>query len=276
MSKKAFRAPRPKFVAEDRPAATPTQVKASVEGLNFWYGAKQALKNLTLPIAERRVTALIGPSGCGKSTFLRCFNRMHDLQPETRYEGRITLQPDNLNLIGRDIKPIEARMRIGMVFQRPNPFPMSIFDNVAYGLRLRGARNATLIADEVERALRGAALWDEAKDRLHESALVLSGGQMQRLCIARSLVTNPEMLLFDEPTSALDPTATAKIEKLISSLRDEVTVLIVTHNMQQAARVSDYTAFMYLGELIEYGEVGKIFTNPSQKATEDYITGRYG
>ena len=276
VSKKAFRAPRPKFVAEDRPASTPTQVKASVEGLNFWYGEKQALKSLTLPIAERRVTALIGPSGCGKSTFLRCFNRMHDLQPETRYEGRITLQPDNLNLIGRDIKPIEARMRIGMVFQRPNPFPMSIFDNVAYGLRLRGARNSTLIADEVERALRGAALWDEAKDRLHESALVLSGGQMQRLCIARSLVTNPEMLLFDEPTSALDPTATDKIEKLISSLRDEVTVVIVTHNMQQAARVSDYTAFMYLGELIEYGEVGKIFTNPSEKATEDYITGRYG
>jgi phosphate transport system ATP-binding protein len=247
-----------------------------VEGLNFWYGAKQALKNLNLPIAERRVTALIGPSGCGKSTFLRCFNRMHDLQPETRYEGRITLQPDNLNLIGRDIKPIEARMRIGMVFQRPNPFPMSIFDNVAYALRLHGARNATLIEDEVERALRGAALWDEAKDRLHESALVLSGGQMQRLCIARALVTNPEMLLFDEPTSALDPMATAKIEKLISSLRDDVTVVIVTHNMQQAARVSDYTAFMYLGELIEYGEVGKIFTNPSQKATEDYITGRYG
>jgi phosphate transport system ATP-binding protein len=276
MSKKTFTAPRPKFVADDRSAAIPAQNKASVEGLNFWYGEKQALKNLNLPIAERRVTALIGPSGCGKSTFLRCFNRMHDLQPETRYEGRITLQPDNLNLIGRDISPIEARMRIGMVFQRPNPFPMSIFDNVAYGLRLRGARNATLIADEVERALRGAALWDEAKDRLHESALVLSGGQMQRLCIARSLVTNPEVLLFDEPTSALDPTATAKIEKLISSLRDEVTVLIVTHNMQQAARVSDYTAFMYLGELIEYGEVGKMFTNPTQKATEDYITGRYG
>ena len=247
-----------------------------MEGLSFWYGAKQALKNLNLPIADRRVTALIGPSGCGKSTFLRCFNRMHDLMPDTRYEGRIMLQPENLNLIGRDINPIEARMRIAMVFQRPNPFPMSIFDNVAYGLKLRGMRNHALLEDEVEHALRAAALWDEAKDRLHESALALSGGQMQRLCIARSLVTKPEILLFDEPTSALDPTATARIEKLISSLRDEVTVLIVTHNMQQAARVSDYTAFMYLGELIEYGDVGKIFTNPSQKATEDYITGRYG
>ncbi|HVY65056.1 MAG TPA: phosphate ABC transporter ATP-binding protein PstB [Gammaproteobacteria bacterium] len=262
-------------VDEARPAV-PAQIKASVEGLSFWYGEKQALKNLNLPIADKRVTALIGPSGCGKSTFLRCFNRMHDLEHHTRYDGRITLQPDNLNLIGRDIKPIEARMRIGMVFQRPNPFPMSIFDNVAYGLRLRGMRNAALLADEVESALRGAALWDEAKDRLHESALVLSGGQMQRLCIARSLITKPEMLLFDEPTSALDPMATAKIEKLIASLRGEVTVVIVTHNMQQAARVSDYTAFMYMGELIEYGEVGKIFTNPSQKMTEDYITGRYG
>jgi phosphate transport system ATP-binding protein len=274
--RKAIRVPHPRLANNETQTSAPSQIKASVEGLSFWYGTKQALKNLNLPIVERRVTALIGPSGCGKSTFLRCFNRMHDLQPETRYEGRITLQPDNLNLIGRDIKPIEARMRIAMVFQRPNPFPMSIFDNVAYGLKLRGMRNAALLEDEVERALRAAALWNEAKDRLHESALALSGGQMQRLCIARSLVTKPEILLFDEPTSALDPTATAKIEKLISSLRDEVTVLIVTHNMQQAARVSDYTAFMYLGELIEYGDVGKIFTNPSQKATEDYITGRYG
>jgi phosphate transport system ATP-binding protein len=274
--RRAIRVPHPRLANDEAQTSAPSQIKASVEGLSFWYGTKQALKSLNLPIVERRVTALIGPSGCGKSTFLRCFNRMHDLQPETRYEGRITLQPDDLNLIGRDIKPIEARMRIAMVFQRPNPFPMSIFDNVAYGLKLRGMRNAALLEDEVERALRAAALWDEAKDRLHESALALSGGQMQRLCIARSLVTKPEILLFDEPTSALDPTATAKIEKLISSLRDEVTVLIVTHNMQQAARVSDYTAFMYLGELIEYGDVGKIFTNPSQKATEDYITGRYG
>jgi len=276
MLKKALRAPRPRATADDAQTSAPPQIKASVEALNFWYGPKQALKNLNMPITERRVTALIGPSGCGKSTFLRCFNRMHDLQPKTRYEGRITLQPDDVNLIGREIQPIEARMRIGMVFQRPNPFPKSIFDNVAYGLRLRGVRKYSLISDEVERALRGAALWDEAKDRLHESALALSGGQMQRLCIARALVTKPEILLFDEPTSALDPTATAKIEELIFELRDEVTVLIVTHNMQQAARVSDYTAFMYLGELIEFGEAAKIFTNPSQKATEDYITGRYG
>jgi phosphate transport system ATP-binding protein len=276
MLKNALRTPRPRATADDAQTSAPPKIKASVEALNFWYGAKHALKNLNLPITERRVTALIGPSGCGKSTFLRCFNRMHDLQPGTRYEGRITLQPDDLNLIGRDIQPIEARMRIGMVFQRPNPFPKSIFDNIAYGLRLRGMRKYSLIADEVERALRGAALWDEAKDRLHESALALSGGQMQRLCIARALVTKPEMLLFDEPTSALDPMATAKIEELIFELRDEVTVLIVTHNMQQAARVSDYTAFMYLGELIEFGEAAQIFTNPSQKATEDYITGRYG
>ena len=251
-------------------------VKASVENLSFYYGSNQALKSLNLPIAERQVTALIGPSGCGKSTFLRCFNRMHDLQPHTRYEGRITLHPDNLNLISREIRPIEVRMRIGMVFQRPNPFPKSIFENVAYGLRLRGTRRRGLLREQVERALCDAALWDEVKDRLDKSALLLSGGQMQRLCIARALATKPEILLFDEPTSALDPTASAKIEELISTLRERVTVLIVTHNMQQAARVSDYTAFMFLGELIEFDEAGKIFTNPSQKATEDYITGRYG
>jgi phosphate transport system ATP-binding protein len=274
--KKRIAVPSPRLTADDTEPSAPPQIKASVEKLDFWYGPKQALKDLNLTIAERRVTALIGPSGCGKSTFLRCFNRMHDLQVGTRYEGRIVLQPDNLNLIGREIQPIEARMRIGMVFQRPNPFPRSIFENVAYGLRLRGVRRHSEIEAAVERALRSAALWEETKDRLHESALVLSGGQMQRLCIARGLVTKPEMLLFDEPTSALDPTATAKIEELISSLRDEVTVLIVTHNMQQAARVSDYTAFMYLGELIEFGDTSQIFTNPSQKATEDYITGRYG
>jgi phosphate transport system ATP-binding protein len=252
------------------------QVKAAVENVNFYYGQHRALKNLTIPIAERQVTALIGPSGCGKSTFLRCFNRMHDLQPDTRYEGSITLHPDNLNLIGPGVDPIEVRMRIGMVFQKPNPFPKSVFENVAYGLRLRGLRNRASLAEEVEKALRGAALWDEVKDRLQDSALALSGGQMQRLCIARALATTPEILLFDEPTSALDPIATAKIEELISTLRDQVTVLIVTHNMQQAARVSDYTAFMYLGELIEFDEAAKIFTNPAKKATEDYITGRYG
>jgi phosphate transport system ATP-binding protein len=252
------------------------QVKALVTDLNFYYGDKQALKQLNMPIADRQVTALIGPSGCGKSTFLRCFNRMHDLQQDTHYEGQIMLQPDNINLIGKGVDPIEVRMRIGMVFQKPNPFPKSIFENVAYGLRLHGLSNRVILAEQVEQALRGAALWDEVKDRLQESALALSGGQMQRLCIARALATKPEILLFDEPTSALDPIATAKIEELISTLRDQVTVLIVTHNMQQAARVSDYTAFMYLGELVEFDEAAKIFTNPSKKATEDYITGRYG
>ncbi|MBC7982560.1 MAG: phosphate ABC transporter ATP-binding protein [Candidatus Obscuribacterales bacterium] len=252
------------------------QVKAAVENLNFYYGANRALKDLSINIADRQVTALIGPSGCGKSTFLRCFNRMHDLQADTRYEGSITLHPENLNLIGRGVDPIEVRMRIGMVFQKPNPFPKTIFENVAYGLRLRGVRSRVDLAAQVEQALRQAALWDEVKDRLQDSALALSGGQMQRVCIARALATKPEMLLFDEPTSALDPIATAKIEELISTLRDKVTVLIVTHNMQQAARVSDYTAFMYLGELIEFDEAAKIFTNPSKKATEDYITGRYG
>jgi len=260
----------------DTRKARSIDVKAQVEGLNFFYGQNQALKNLSMVIADKQVTALIGPSGCGKSTFLRCFNRMHDLQPDTRYEGSITLYPDNLNLVGKQVDPIEVRMRIGMVFQKPNPFPKSVFENVAYGLRLRGMSNRALLAEEVEKALRNAAIWDEVKDRLQDSALALSGGQMQRLCIARALATNPEILLFDEPTSALDPIATARIEELISTLREQVTVLIVTHNMQQAARVSDYTAFMYLGELIEFDEAAKIFTNPGKKATEDYITGRYG
>ncbi len=261
---------------DDTRKARRIDVKAAVEDLNFFYGQNQALKNLSMLIADKQVTALIGPSGCGKSTFLRCFNRMHDLQADTRYEGSITLHPDNLNLISKHVDPIEVRMRIGMVFQKPNPFPKSVFENVAYGLRLRGVRNRALLAEEVEKALRNAAIWDEVKDRLQDSALALSGGQMQRLCIARALATRPEILLFDEPTSALDPIATARIEELISTLRDQVTVLIVTHNMQQAARVSDYTAFMYLGELIEFDEAAKIFTNPSKKATEDYITGRYG
>jgi phosphate transport system ATP-binding protein len=262
--------------ALDRNSGQSAQVKAAVENLNFFYGTNQALKNLTMTIADRQVTALIGPSGCGKSTFLRCFNRMHDLQPDTRYEGSITLHPENLNLVGKGVDPIEVRMRIGMVFQKPNPFPKSIFENVAYGLRLRGTRNRVVLAEQVEQALRDAALWDEVKDRMDESALALSGGQMQRLCIARALATKPEILLFDEPTSALDPIATAKIEELVSVLRNQVTVLIVTHNMQQAARVSDYTAFMYLGELIEFDATAKMFTNPGKKATEDYITGRYG
>jgi len=259
-----------------RSQALKAPVKARAEGLSFFYGEFKALKELSIEIRERQVTALIGPSGCGKSTFLRCFNRMHDLTPGTRYDGRIMLYPEEMNLVARDIDPIEVRMRIGMVFQKPNPFPKSIFENVAYGLRIRGMRSQLRIQEEVEKGLRGAALWDEVKDRLGSSALSLSGGQQQRLCIARALATSPEMILFDEPTSALDPIATARIEELIASLREQVTVLIVTHNMQQAARVSDYTAFMYLGDLIEFDETSKIFTNPGKKATEDYITGRYG
>ena len=254
----------------------PANPRALSEHLSFYYGAHRALKDISLPVADRRVTAIIGPSGCGKSTFLRCFNRMHDLQAGNRYEGSIILYPENINLIGRGVDPIEVRMRIGMVFQKANPFPTSIAENVTYGLRLRGMKNRVRLAEAVEQALASAALWDEVKDRLNESAMALSGGQMQRLCIARALATNPELILFDEPTSALDPIATAKIEELITTLREQVTVLIVTHNMQQAARLSDYTAFMYLGELIEYDEAAKIFTNPAKKATEDYITGRYG
>jgi phosphate transport system ATP-binding protein len=201
---------------------------------------------------------------------------MHDLTALTRYEGSIMLYPEDINLVARSVDPMEVRMRIGMVFQKPNPFPKSIFENVAYGLRVRGLRSRVRLAEEVEQALRDAALWDEVKDRLQESGLSLSGGQQQRLCIARALATNPEILLFDEPTSALDPIATARIEELITGLRERVTVIIVTHNMQQAARVSDFTAFMYLGELIEFDQTSRIFTNPSKKATEDYITGRYG
>ncbi|HEX9473354.1 MAG TPA: phosphate ABC transporter ATP-binding protein PstB [Steroidobacteraceae bacterium] len=254
----------------------PANPRALSEHLSFYYGANRALKDISLPVADRRVTAIIGPSGCGKSTFLRCFNRMHDLQAGNRYEGSITLYPENINLIGRGVDPIEVRMRIGMVFQKANPFPTSIAENVTYGLRLRGMKNRVRLAEAVEQALASAALWDEVKDRLNESAMALSGGQMQRLCIARALATNPELILFDEPTSALDPIATAKIEELITTLREQVTVLIVTHNMQQAARLSDYTAFMYFGELVEYDEAAKIFTNPAKKATEDYITGRYG
>jgi phosphate transport system ATP-binding protein len=252
------------------------ELKARVEGLSFHYGSVQALKGIDIEIRAKQVTALIGPSGCGKSTFLRCFNRMHDLTPHARYEGRIVLYPDDLDLVARKVDPIEVRMRIGMVFQKPNPFPKSIFENVAYGLRVRGVKARGRIEDEVQRALEDAGLWDEVKDRLSTSGLSLSGGQQQRLCIARALATNPEILLFDEPTSALDPIATARIEELITELRERVTVIVVTHNMQQAARVSEYTAFMYLGELVEFDETSRIFTNPGKKATEDYITGRYG
>ena len=250
--------------------------KAEVKNLNFFYSDFQALKNLNMVVHENRVTALIGPSGCGKSTFLRCFNRMHDLYPGNRYEGAIEFHPDNTNLLGKDVDPIEVRMRISMVFQKPNPFPKSIFENVAYGLRVRGENGKRMLEEKVEQALRRAALWNEAKDRLHELAFNLSGGQQQRLCIARALATDPEMLLFDEPTSALDPIATGSIEELISELKDKVTILIVTHNMQQAARVSDFTAYMYLGELIEFDVTDNIFIKPKMKQTEDYITGRFG
>ncbi|HEY5884506.1 MAG TPA: phosphate ABC transporter ATP-binding protein PstB [Pyrinomonadaceae bacterium] len=256
-------------------ASTTGEVKAQVENLNFYYGKHQALKDINMVFHANKVTAIIGPSGCGKSTLLRCFNRIHDLYPETRYEGKIVLQPSGLNIIGPETDPLEMRMRVSMVFQKPNAFPKSVFENVAFGLRLRGVGGKAL-AEQVERSLRSAALWDEVKDRLRQSAYQLSGGQQQRLCIARSLATDPEMLLFDEPTSALDPIATAKIESLIFELKREVTVVIVTHNMQQAARVSDYTTFMYLGELIEVAPTKKMFENPSNKLTEQYITGHFG
>ncbi|OGW73257.1 MAG: phosphate ABC transporter ATP-binding protein [Nitrospirae bacterium RIFCSPHIGHO2_02_FULL_40_19] len=251
-------------------------LKSEVRNLNFYYGNVHALKNINLPIERRKVTALIGPSGCGKTTFLRCFNRMHDLYPNNKYEGEIILYPEKINIISPEIDPIEIRMQISMVFQKPNPFPKSIYENVAYGLRVRGINKKPILDEKVEKSLKGAALWDEVKDRLHDLAFELSGGQQQRLCIARALATDPRILLFDEPTSALDPTATSKIEELIVELKNEVTIIIVTHNMQQAARVSDCTAFMYLGEIIEFDKTDKIFTAPSNKLTEEYITGRFG
>lgn len=251
------------------------KVEIAVKNLNFYYaGDIQALKEINFSVYKNNVTAVIGPSGCGKTTCLRCFNRMHDLYPKNRYEGEIIF--DGENILSDDIDLINLRSRIGMVFQKPTPFPMSIFDNIAYGLKLKGIKKRMDLFERVEKALRHAALWDEVKDKLNASAYELSGGQQQRLCIARALATNPEILLFDEPTSALDPTATSKIEELIIELKDEITIIIVTHNMQQAARVSDYTAFMYLGEIIEFGKTDKIFTAPLNKLTEEYITGRFG
>jgi len=252
-------------------------IKAEANSLNFFYAdGTQALKKISLPVYENKITALIGPSGCGKSTFLRCFNRMHDLYPGNKYDGEIILHPDNTNILDKRVDPIEVRMRISMVFQKPNPFPKSIYENVAYGLRVRGERNKRVLDDKVEEAIKGASLWDEVKERLHDLAFNLSGGQQQRLCIARALATDPEIMLFDEPTSALDPIATMNIEELMAGLKEKLSILIVTHNMQQAARISDYTAYMYLGELVEHDETDKVFTNPSKKETEDYITGKFG
>ena len=245
-----------------------------VRDFDFYYGDVQALHGIALDIPDKQVTAFIGPSGCGKSTFLRSINRMNDIIPDARAAGTITIDGKDIYANGTD--PVELRRRVGMVFQKSNPFPKSIYENVAYGLRIGGMRNKRQLDATVERSLARAALWDEVKDRLHGSALALSGGQQQRLCIARALAVDPEILLMDEPASALDPIATSKIEELIYELKDNYTIVIVTHNMQQAARVSDRTAFFMLGKLVEYGDTRQIFMNPAQKMTEDYVTGRFG
>ncbi|ARU90435.1 phosphate ABC transporter ATP-binding protein PstB [Pseudomonas sp. M30-35] len=245
-----------------------------VPGLNLYYGEKQALFDVKMNIPKQRVTAFIGPSGCGKSTLLRTFNRMNDLVDGCRVEGEVNLDGTNIYRKGEDVA--DLRRRVGMVFQKPNPFPKSIYENVVYGLRIQGVNQKRVLDETVEWALKSAALWDEVKDRLHESALGMSGGQQQRLVIARTVAVQPEVLLLDEPCSALDPISTLKVEELIYELKSKYTIVIVTHNMQQAARVSDYTAFMYMGKLIEYGDTDTLFTNPDKKQTEDYITGRYG
>ena len=250
------------------------EIAMRVKGLNLFYGEKQALYDVNMDIAKNKVTAFIGPSGCGKSTLLRCFNRMNDLVDTCRVSGAI--EHDSSNIYNKDVDVTDLRRRVGMVFQKPNPFPKSIYENVAYGLRIQGIRKKRVLDEVVEWALKGAALWDEVKDRLHESALGMSGGQQQRLVIARTIAVEPEVLLLDEPASALDPISTLKIEELINDLKKKFTIVIVTHNMQQAARVSDYTAFMYMGKMVEYGDTNTLFTNPSKKQTEDYITGRYG
>jgi phosphate transport system ATP-binding protein len=251
-------------------------IRARVENLSFYYGEKRALADVSFPIYDRKVTALIGPSGCGKSTLLRAVNRMHDLYPGNRYEGHVILYPEEIDIVSPSVDPLLVRLKIGMVFQKPNPFPKSIYDNVASGLWVRGIRNKSLVDHRVEEVLRQAALWDEVKDRLRTSAYGLSGGQQQRLCIARALAPAPEMLLLDEPTSALDPIATARIEELVSELAPSVTIVIVTHNMQQAARISNHTAFMHLGQMVEFNDTASIFTNPKERRTQDYITGRFG
>ena len=268
-------APRAAVERVSEAAPTTDGVRMRVEGLSVYYGKTQAVKNVTMSIKTQRVTALIGPSGCGKSTFIRCLNRMHEVTPGARVEGKVLL--DNEDLYGAGVDPVNVRRRVGMVFQKPNPFPnLSVRDNVVAGFRLNGTRDRKILDEVAETSLRGAALWDEVKDDLYKSGASLSGGQQQRLCIARALAVGPEVLLMDEPCSALDPIATAKIEELIHELKERVTIVIVTHNMQQAARVSDFTAFFYLGELVEFGETGKLFTAPERRQTEDYITGRFG
>ncbi|HIF9196122.1 TPA: phosphate ABC transporter ATP-binding protein PstB [Photobacterium damselae] len=250
------------------------QTALSIEGLNLFYGKSQALFDINMRVAKGQVTAFIGPSGCGKSTLLSCINRMNDLVEECHIDGKIVL--NGQNIYDKKVDVAALRRRVGMVFQRPNPFPKSIYENVVYGLRLQGVKDRRVLDDAVESSLRGAALWDEVKDRLHENAFGLSGGQQQRLVIARAIAIEPEVLLLDEPTSALDPISTLTIEELINELKTKYTVIIVTHNMQQAARVSDQTAFMHMGELVEYASTNDIFTTPREKRTEDYITGRYG
>jgi phosphate transport system ATP-binding protein len=257
----------------EKPQAEENRIE--VKDLSVYYGKLKAVKNVSLDIRSRKVTAIIGPSGCGKSTFIRCLNRMHEVTPGTRVEGEVLL--DGNDLYGPGTDPVEVRRKVGMVFQKPNPFPtMSIRDNVIAGFRLNGGRDRRLYEEQIEKSLRMAALWDEVKDQLQQPGTSLSGGQQQRLCIARALAVEPEVLLMDEPCSALDPIATAKIEELIHELKETVTIVIVTHNMQQAARVSDFTAFFYMGELVEFGVTTKIFTNPDKQQTEDYITGRFG
>ena len=250
------------------------RIAMEVDGLDLYYGEKRALNQVSMQIPHKKVTAFIGPSGCGKSTLLRCFNRMNDLVDGCRIDGGINLH--GKNIYDKDVDVATLRRQVGMVFQKPNPFPKSIYENVAYGLRLAGVNKKRVLDETVEWALKGAALWEEVKDRLDDSALGLSGGQQQRLVIARAIAVQPEVILLDEPCSALDPIATLKVEELMNDLKDRYTIVIVTHNMQQAARVSDYTAFMYLGELVEFGSTDQIFTNPDRKQTEDYITGRYG
>ena len=259
--------------AQAEPAAA-TQASITVNDLSLYYGESQALSNINMSIAKQQVTAFIGPSGCGKSTLLRCFNRMNDLIDDVRINGKIMFE--DIDIHDEKVDVAQLRRKVGMVFQRPNPFPKSIFENVAYGLRIQGEDSKAVLDERVEWALKSAALWDEVKDRLKESALGLSGGQQQRLVIARAVAVKPSVLLLDEPASALDPLSTLKIEELIQQLKDDYTIVIVTHNMQQAARVSDNTAFLYLGELVEFGDTDTIFRNPKEKQTEDYITGRYG